>query len=272
MKTKMKTLKKIVGVVSLVLAFHAGASEDASTDQVKIKYVEAEMTAACPTLQVCDIEMEPGEQIEGHMMSDKTRWTLNIESSDEGPQKVQHIILMPIADNLKTKLQVLTNRRKYHLNVESDNSLSMRNISFIHAVNSDKIAVISKLPKGVVESEEELQIPGQAPSNADRTVKTVVADSPALVPVTKAMQTWQLTVGRTIGKELHTWSQSAGWQVIWNLPKDWSVPSTTTFTGDFKTAASEVISTLAKNGALVRAQFYDGNKTMVVTGPGVTPQ
>lgn len=268
----MKTLKKIVGLVFLFLAFQAGASEDASTDQVKIKYVESEMTVACPTLQVCDIELEPGEQIESHTMFDKTRWTLNIESSDEGAQKVQHIIVMPIADNLKTKLYVLTNRRKYHLNVESENSLSMRNISFIQAANSDKIAVISKLPQGVVESEEELQIPGHMPSDGERTVKTVVAQGPASAPLAKAIQTWQLTVGRTIGKELHTWSQIAGWQVIWNLPKDWSVPATTTFTGDFKTAASEVISTLATNGALVRAQFYDGNKTMVVTGPGVTPQ
>lgn len=83
---------------------------------------------------------------------------------------------------------------------------------------------------------------------------------------------WTLKEGHTIGREIQTWAKSAGWKVVWNLGKDWSVPASTTFTGDFKSAATEVIKTLSANGVLIRAQFYDGNKTMVVTGPGVAEQ
>jgi hypothetical protein len=88
-------------------------------------------------------------------------------------------------------------------------------------------------------------------------------------PVTKA---WKLTEGKTIGKEIGAWATDAGWKLVWNLNKDWQVPASTTFTGDFKSAASEVIKTLAANGVLIRAQFFDGNKTVVVSGPGVAEQ
>lgn len=83
---------------------------------------------------------------------------------------------------------------------------------------------------------------------------------------------WNLREGQMVGKEIQNWAKNAGWKVIWQLPKDWFIPASTTFSGDFKAAASEVITTLAANGILIRAQFFDGNKTMVVTGPGVVEQ
>lgn len=85
-------------------------------------------------------------------------------------------------------------------------------------------------------------------------------------------QMWTLKEGHTVGREIQEWAKGAGWKVIWNLGKDWAIPTKTTFSGDFKSAASEVIKTLAANGVLIRAQFYDGNRTMVVTGPGVAEQ
>lgn len=91
-------------------------------------------------------------------------------------------------------------------------------------------------------------------------------------PPAPKVPTWTLKEGHTIGKEIQSWATDAGWKVVWNLSKDWSVPAQTTFTGDFKSAATEVIKTLAANGVLIRAQFYDGNKTMVVSGPGVAEQ
>lgn len=98
------------------------------------------------------------------------------------------------------------------------------------------------------------------------------AEEKASAPAPKPLPSWTLTAGRTIGQELQAWGAKAGWKVIWSMQKDWAVPASTVFTGDFKSAASDVIKNLASNGALVRAQFYDGNKTLVVVGPGVTPQ
>lgn len=85
-------------------------------------------------------------------------------------------------------------------------------------------------------------------------------------------QLWTLKAGETIGHSLRTWAEKAQWNVVWTLPRDWVVPGTASFTGSFPDAAENVIKTLSANGALVRAQIYEGNRTIVVTGPGTTQQ
>jgi hypothetical protein len=111
---------------------------------------------------------------------------------------------------------------------------------------------------------------------APRSAAAVVAAGarpPAVAQqAAKPAPAWTLRAGRTIGQELAAWGEKAGWKVVWSMQKDWAIPANTSFEGDFKTAASAVITNLAGNGALVRAQFYDGNNTLVVIGPGVTPQ
>jgi hypothetical protein len=77
---------------------------------------------------------------------------------------------------------------------------------------------------------------------------------------------WVLTSGDTIQKDLSAWAAKAGWNIVWNVSKDWVVPSNSVFSGEFQNAAEQVIKTLASNGALVHAQLYLANKTMVVTG------
>lgn len=93
-----------------------------------------------------------------------------------------------------------------------------------------------------------------------------------IVNVVKSARVWKMAEGKTVSKELSAWATAAGWKVIWNLNKDWAIPATTSFTGDFKTVATEVVKTLSDNGVLIRAQFYDGNKTLIINGPGTSEQ
>lgn len=106
----------------------------------------------------------------------------------------------------------------------------------------------------------------------DRVGRFAKTDITELSSTIKPLPRWTLTAGHAIGQELKTWGAKSGWNVIWNLPRDLIVPSTTEFVGEFTTAAAEVIKTLAANGALIHAKFYEGNKTMVINGPGVVPQ
>ncbi|WP_304350907.1 TcpQ domain-containing protein [Comamonas testosteroni] len=85
-------------------------------------------------------------------------------------------------------------------------------------------------------------------------------------------QIWTLKAGVTIGQNLNTWSANTNWKVIWSLPKDWVVPNETSFTGDFADAAEKVIKTLSDNGVLVHIGIFEGNKTVVISGPGITQQ
>ena len=79
---------------------------------------------------------------------------------------------------------------------------------------------------------------------------------------------WQLIAGHLVRQDLTNWGKESGWQVLWHLPRDWTVPADTAFDGDFKEAASAVIRTLAENGLVIRGQFYDGNRTLIVSGAG----
>jgi len=92
----------------------------------------------------------------------------------------------------------------------------------------------------------------------------------AFKPITKPepppVQKWTLEAGETIGHELQKWGDKAGWKVVWGMQKDWTVPASTVFEGEFSKVAGAVIQTLAANGALIHAQFYEGNNTMVITG------
>ena len=84
---------------------------------------------------------------------------------------------------------------------------------------------------------------------------------------------WDMTAGHTINQDLQSWArQSGNWSVIWQLDRDWVIPASTRFNGEFQDAVSDAIKTLASNGAMVRAHIYEGNHTIVITGPGVAEQ
>ncbi|MGF6604516.1 hypothetical protein P3T23_009272 [Paraburkholderia sp. GAS448] len=98
------------------------------------------------------------------------------------------------------------------------------------------------------------------------------APQKAAEPASKPAEVWIIREGFPIGEELKAWGSRANWNVVWRMPRDVIAPTTTSFTGDFPSAATDVVKTLAANGALIRAQIFDGNRTVVVQGPGVAPQ
>lgn len=125
--------------------------------------------------------------------------------------------------------------------------------------------------------EQQIAKEQETPSNkpvgiAPGSISLLPVPAKPIAPTLQIVPIWTLAAGRTIGQELQAWGVKAGWKVIWNMQKDWAVPAETSFPGDFPTAAGDVIKTLAANGALIRAQFFEGNKTLVVIGPGVTAQ
>ena len=77
-----------------------------------------------------------------------------------------------------------------------------------------------------------------------------------------------LNRGDLILTDLREWAKQSGWTVIWQVPEDWQVPNTTTFSGDFQKAVGQVIQALSANGANVHAVFHTANNTVVVSGAG----
>ena len=99
----------------------------------------------------------------------------------------------------------------------------------------------------------------------------VPAAAPAAVrriPVFKPIPLWTLKANQAISVGLDAWAHASGWKVVWNVPQDWLVPNTMQFQGDFRAAATQVIQALAANGADIRADVYNANKTLVVHAVG----
>lgn len=102
-------------------------------------------------------------------------------------------------------------------------------------------------------------------------IKTVSQATP-FTGTTGAGERWRLRAGHPIRQDLIAWGEKSGWTVLWRLPHEPAVPADADFDGDFKTAAAAVIRTLAENGLVIRSRFYDGNRTLVISGAGpVTP-
>jgi len=86
----------------------------------------------CAVLQVCDIVLQPGEQISGVNMGDTARWLLEPAVTGRGSHAIQHIIVKPLAVNLDTNMIVTTDRRTYNIRLRSHRSEYMAQVSFVY--------------------------------------------------------------------------------------------------------------------------------------------
>jgi len=87
-------------------------------------------------------------------------------------------------------------------------------------------------------------------------------------PLAGATPVFLLNQGDLILTDLQKWAKQSGWTVVWQVPEDWQVPNTTTFSGNFQKAVSQVIQALSANGANVHAVFHTANNTVVISGAG----
>ncbi len=80
--------------------------------------------------QVSDIALQPGETLSAISAGDTVRWAVGDTSSGSGESKQVHVLVKPFAANLKTNLVILTDRRTYHLELQSTDHVSMAAVSW----------------------------------------------------------------------------------------------------------------------------------------------
>lgn len=86
---------------------------------------------SCRPLTVCDVELEPGEQVVEFFGGDLQRWMVGVTHSGSGPSRRPHVVVKPSAPGrLETNLVVHTDRRTYHLDLVSPSEQPMRFVSF----------------------------------------------------------------------------------------------------------------------------------------------
>jgi type IV secretion system protein VirB9 len=82
--------------------------------------------------QVTDITLQPGETLSSVSAGDTVRWVVGDTTSGSGGAKQAHVLVKPFAAGLKTNLVIMTDRRSYHLVLESTDRTAMAAISWTY--------------------------------------------------------------------------------------------------------------------------------------------
>ena len=92
--------------------------------------------------KVSDIALQPGETLIAISAGDTVRWVVGDTTSGAGTEKQVHILAKPFASGLKTNLVITTDRRSYHLELESTDHTYMAALSWTYP--TDELIALKK--------------------------------------------------------------------------------------------------------------------------------
>lgn len=96
---------------------------------VRFIYGAQPVTVVCAVLHVCDIELQPGEQVNNLNIGD-SRIRVEPAVSGTGSAEVMHLVVKPLDVGVNTSLVVATNRRTYHIRLRSHRTDYMAHVGF----------------------------------------------------------------------------------------------------------------------------------------------
>jgi P-type conjugative transfer protein TrbG len=82
--------------------------------------------------RVTDIALQPGETVTAVAAGDTLRWTVGDTTSGSGATRRTHILVKPFSAGLATNLVITTDRRVYHLQLESTRATAMAALSWTY--------------------------------------------------------------------------------------------------------------------------------------------
>jgi len=124
---------------------------------IKFLFGAQQPSIVCAVLQVCDVELQAGEQVNSLHVGDTARWTVDPAITGSGPSEVLHLIIKPMDVGLDTSLVVTTNRRTYHFRLRSHRTEFMPRVAFTYP--EDAVAKWDALKSHEVKEKHERTIP-----------------------------------------------------------------------------------------------------------------
>lgn len=122
--------------MAIAKRWKAGAAQNVTPvtgkdGSIQFLYGAQQTSIVCAVLQICDVALQPGEQIIGQPhLGDAARWVVEPAITGSGETEVQHIIIKPLDVGLETSLMVPTDRRTYHFKLKSHKTQYMPKVSF----------------------------------------------------------------------------------------------------------------------------------------------
>jgi P-type conjugative transfer protein TrbG len=103
---------------------------------ITFPYGVNKISIVCAPLHVCDVALQPGEQVNSVNVGDNVRWSIEPALTGSGADEVQHVIIKPREVGLETSLVVATNRRAYYLRLRSHRTRYMPQVAFSYPEDS----------------------------------------------------------------------------------------------------------------------------------------
>lgn len=147
---------------------------------VRFVFGAQQINVVCAVLQICDIELQPGEQVNNLNVGDP-RFTVDPSISGVGAGEVQHLIIKPLDVGLDTSLVVTTNRRTYHIRLRSHRTEFMPRVGFTYT--EDAVAKWDAIRTREVKEKQERTIPKTGEYLGDLNFNYEVTGSAAWKPI-----------------------------------------------------------------------------------------
>ncbi|QVN23746.1 toxin co-regulated pilus biosynthesis Q family protein [Burkholderia pyrrocinia] len=97
---------------------------------------------------------------------------------------------------------------------------------------------------------------------------SATAARPASLPVADA-PVWDVRASDgTIRGVLLRWARTAGWQLVWDAPVDFSIDAQATLRGSFEDALQVLVASLGRTATPIQAILYQGNHVLRVVAQG----
>lgn len=99
---------------------------------VRFEFRGQAVSVVCAVLQVCDIELQPGESVNNINIGDP-RISVEPAISGSAPNQTQHLVIKPLDVGIETSLMVTTDRRTYYFRLKSDRREYMARVTFSYS-------------------------------------------------------------------------------------------------------------------------------------------
>ncbi|NRF68447.1 TcpQ domain-containing protein [Aquincola sp. S2] len=77
------------------------------------------------------------------------------------------------------------------------------------------------------------------------------------------------TSDATVKSAIARWAKTAGWQLVWELPVDYSIGANATLNGSFEEAVETVVRSMQGAETPMKAVFYRGNNVLRIVAKGM---
>lgn len=108
----------------------------------------------------------------------------------------------------------------------------------------------------VVDYEEEIKLTEGSSSDDTANIDSNINEDP--------VEDWLAEEGKTLKTLLTEWSDRAGWRLIWNSNRNYTLTAGAMFRGRFADVSSALIRAFARAKPAPIATFYKGNRVLVV--------